>query len=540
MSDNNNKRSGRRPSVKRASTKRSGIRVGQNAHNVNVRINPLDGKSTQEKLEYWYDVTSRLPAQRTPPWYAYRENKLTASSLHMCLSWTDFEDELFNNGVFQIKKKTKPKIGGIIVRNPRHFLKERVMTISDGKYFTGKAAKHGNTFEDAVNVVYETRYDTKVHEFGCLPHPTIEFLAASPDGIDELGYMIEIKVPYSRTIKYNPLVEYWMQTQLQMEVCNFDKTRFIECKVLKYKDEIEYLADIDPNGVYGINNDGMEKGCVLKWYGSEIDELNRDNYKCLPITFKNHDEMLECIKEKVLDLIEQYIGKEYAIESFYKIDGKDLIENLDAGIKTRKFGVFNPNITTNSQYPPTLYIRLKWFKMGQFSMKEIPRDRDWFQARLPDLAEFWNKVLDYRKNGLPVDYLTKRDKEKIQQRQLEEDKKSGKSRCIIIEDSDDLLPLKPLKSPAPTPVEFMMLDDSDDDAEESEELLPPRTTTTGRTTAYKSKPNKFMILDDSSDGVTNGVTKTNVSVAQKKSTFVKKTQQKPKKIQFMIMDDSSD
>ena len=62
--------------------------------------------------------------------------------------------------------------------------------------------------------------------FGCIRHPTINFLAASPDGIDEDGTMIEIKCVYSRKITGIPKKVYYDQMQLQMEVCNLNKCIF--------------------------------------------------------------------------------------------------------------------------------------------------------------------------------------------------------------------------------------------------------------------------------------------------------------------------
>ena len=48
-------------------------------------------------------------------------------------------------------------------------------------------------------LIYENRTGLKVYsDYGCIPHEDFTFIAASPDGIDELGNVIEIKCVYSR------------------------------------------------------------------------------------------------------------------------------------------------------------------------------------------------------------------------------------------------------------------------------------------------------------------------------------------------------
>ena len=77
-------------------------------------------------------------------------------------------------------------------------------------------------------------YKTKVYDYGCLPHPKYKFLAASPDGINDdpesplFGRMLEIKNVVSRKITGIPKKEYWIQMQLQMEVCDLDECDFLE------------------------------------------------------------------------------------------------------------------------------------------------------------------------------------------------------------------------------------------------------------------------------------------------------------------------
>ena len=77
-------------------------------------------------------------------------------------------------------------------------------------------------------------FDTKVGEFGCIPHPTYSVhIGASPDGINiasesnkRFGRMLEIKNIVNRDITGIPKQEYWIQTQIQMETCDLDECDF--------------------------------------------------------------------------------------------------------------------------------------------------------------------------------------------------------------------------------------------------------------------------------------------------------------------------
>ena len=53
--------------------------------------------------------------------------------------------------------------------------------------------------------------------------------------------MIEIKNIYNRDINGIPSEDYWIQMQIQLEVCDLEYCDFLECKLKEYDDEEEYL-----------------------------------------------------------------------------------------------------------------------------------------------------------------------------------------------------------------------------------------------------------------------------------------------------------
>lgn len=97
----------------------------------------------------------------------------------------------------------------------------------------------GIRFETVVKQILEYRDKVKVYESGRLNHPTNLYLAASPDGVieealhkEQIGRLIEIKCPYSRSIGGEIPSDYWIQMQIQMEVTNMDECEYIECDIV--------------------------------------------------------------------------------------------------------------------------------------------------------------------------------------------------------------------------------------------------------------------------------------------------------------------
>ena len=97
--------------------------------------------------------------------------------------------------------------------------------------FKGNAATEwGNKYEDEARQIYENMYNEKVHELGLLPHPGINFLAGSPDGVTESGRLVEIKCPLRRKIEPDVPEHYMPQLQLLMEILDLEVCDFIQYK----------------------------------------------------------------------------------------------------------------------------------------------------------------------------------------------------------------------------------------------------------------------------------------------------------------------
>ena len=200
--------------------------------------------STDARPQLVQNTIARLVAmpvmeQRTPEWYAFRHTLITASAIHKAHGSDAKRNEL-------IVEKCNPDI------------KLQSHSMDDARHW-------GVKYEPVSVAYYSFLYATKIQEFGCLRHPSIEFLGASPDGIaitessPRYGRMLEIKNPVSREITGIPKMEYWIQVQHQMAVCGLHACDFLETKFVEYASRAEFDAD----GTFTTAADGSMKGLIL-------------------------------------------------------------------------------------------------------------------------------------------------------------------------------------------------------------------------------------------------------------------------------------
>tara|TARA_X000000368_G_C23057484_1_gene724691 strand:- start:4786 stop:6081 length:1296 start_codon:yes stop_codon:yes gene_type:complete len=177
----------------------------------------------KNKINYLQNIIQ--PEQRTDAWYIFRNSTLTASNI-----WKIFSTEYTQNQL--IIEKCEP------------------INVDKFKVTNLKSPLHwGQKYEPVSILYYEYIHNTIVSEFGCIPHNKYSFLAASPDGIvcDEnsniYGRMLEIKNVVSREITGIPKMEYWIQMQLQMEVCDLNECDFLETKFTEFDSKEDYIND---------------------------------------------------------------------------------------------------------------------------------------------------------------------------------------------------------------------------------------------------------------------------------------------------------
>ena len=232
----------------------------------------------------------------------------------------------------------------------------------------------GQKFEPVSILYYEYINNTKVDEFGCIPHKDHSFIAASPDGIicddssELFGRMLEIKNVVSREITGIPKMEYWIQMQLQMEVCDLNECDFLETKFIQYLNIDEYKCD----------NDFKYKGTFLQFC--------KDNtpYYVYP-SFMLND--IEC--------------KEY-------------------------INWFNEQILINKD---KTFVTTIYWKLEVISCVLVLRNKHWFANVLPMIETFWNNLVKERESGEYKERIKK--KRKLQIYDIKSKSDFPNSGCLI-------------------------------------------------------------------------------------------------------------
>jgi putative phage-type endonuclease len=289
------------------------------------------------------------PVQRTPEWYQFRWNLITASN-----AWKAFESQSTINQL--IYEKCQP------LKNFNDIDDEEIKMVN-----TNTSLHWGQKYEPLSVLIYEHNYKTKVEDFGCIQHPVYKFIGASPDGIiidknsDRYGRMLEIKNVVTREINGIPKKEYWVQMQLQMEVCDLDECDFLETKFTEYPDRAAYNYDIynevftDSENVEWFNiclsKDGKMKGEIIYFHTKE----GKPFYVYKP---------LECVHPNDISNWEDYTVETYE----------------------------------NEPYKYT-YMKTIYWKLDVLSCVLILRNREWFKNNVPQLEKVWKIIEEERVTG---------------------------------------------------------------------------------------------------------------------------------------------
>jgi len=203
------------------------------------------------------------PVQRTAEWYTFRNEHITASN-----AWKAFGTQSSQNQLIYEKCKSyTSKCVELTSEMP-------IEAVNEIKEYTKNNLSEssltwGHKYEPLTRMLYENTNETIIQDFGCIEHRNYSFLAASPDGIvigqNNYGRMIEIKNVVSREINGIPKSEYYIQTQIQMEVCDLDECDFVETKFKEFESYQEFISSTSDNKK-GIIVVYVEKGEYVYYY----------------------------------------------------------------------------------------------------------------------------------------------------------------------------------------------------------------------------------------------------------------------------------
>lgn len=193
--------------------------------------------------------------------------------------------------------------------------------------------QHGNIFEDVSRIIYETRHNVIVKEYGLIKSKKNSMLSASPDGVVinandnvdnvdnipncRIGRLLEIKNPFTYDASDDIKPEYMIQMQQQMYVlesplCDFIKTNIVGLNVNKetikngftsYKTLDDMLNDKYIDNALKIHNKniptinlnsrGMEKGLLISYK-----DMTTGNIKIILYSIK-----IEYVKDAIINWI---------------------------------------------------------------------------------------------------------------------------------------------------------------------------------------------------------------------------------------------
>jgi putative phage-type endonuclease len=297
-----------------------------------VRSIPNERKLENLQKQIDYLKSKPQPEQRTPEWYHFRHNLITASNAYKAFENQNVQNQLIYEKCQPLPSfdnKEEGKVEFVNVNTTMHW---------------------GQKFEPVSVMIYETEYNTKVGDFGCIQHDKYSFLGASPDGINidrtkpnRFGRMLEIKNIVNREIDGIPKKEYWIQMQLQMETCDLDECDFLETKFIEYESYDSFLED---GNDFTNTEKGEWKGIIM--YFTTKEGRPKYIYKSLTMDKREYENWME--------------------------------ENMEI-------------------YKDMLWIKNIYWKIEEISCVLVVRNRKWFQDNIKYLDSLWKIILREREKG---------------------------------------------------------------------------------------------------------------------------------------------
>lgn len=298
-----------------------------------LQLTPLRKASIAHKLRRLSNIPS--PPQRTQEWYEMRYGLLTASNVWKALGTDAQKNQLITEKCqpFEQFKESCARHGNLSADNPMML---------------------GQKYEPISALIYERKNSTKLGEYGCILHPDWTYLGASPDGINidpdaaVYGRMVEIKNIVNRVIDGVPLDAYWVQMQMQMEVCDLEECDFVETRIKEYATKSEFLE-----------SDNEWRGVIL--------------------TF------VPRIYVPIRETDQQKQFYEYFMESS---SSSSQDQQIETWIQSKK--------TQHSNY---VLSTVAYWGLDEYSCVLVKRNRVWFQAAIPKIEEIWQTIERERITG---------------------------------------------------------------------------------------------------------------------------------------------
>lgn len=332
----------------------------QNTRDNNVDVDvDVDVDAISEKIQTLREKPQ--PEQRTPEWYTRRNNLITASAASKA-----FGSQASINQLVYEKCKNQPSSQG---QGQGQYASSSPPAPLQGS--VNSPLHWGQRYEPLTVMIYEHRNHTKLGEFGCIQHDKYPFIGASPDGINIdptspiYGRMVEIKNIVNREITGRPKEEYWIQTQIQMEVCDLDECDFVETRFKEYDSREDY--DADGTLTQGYTANGNEKGVIL-WFQTGP-----------ALTQQGH-----------------------------VVPPTQLYEYAPIGATPYEYDKWEAEMFLKHERLGSIWVRTIYWYLDQYSCVLVRRNRLWFEEAAPVLQRLWETIEKERETGYEHRAPTKR------------------------------------------------------------------------------------------------------------------------------------
>lgn len=301
-------------------------------------LHPSNISIIEQKIAHLKTIPQ--PLQKSKEWYEFRHGLITASNIYKVFGTEAKYNEL-------IYEKCKPLD----------------LEFSERGTFNTESPMHwGVKYEPLTILVYEKRYNTKIADFGCIPHTKYKCIGASPDGINDdpnsplYGRMIEIKNIFNRDIDGIPTEAYWTQMQIQMEICDLDSCDFVETRFKQYGSSDEFWQDTER----------VDRGVILYFV--------RRDAECVPPLYK-------------------YMPLDVQLEEGAV---NEWIESVKNEVK-----------------PEWILYETNYWYLDEFSCVLVKRNKKWFEYAIPKIVNTWDTILRERVEGYEH-RATKKQKQQIE------------------------------------------------------------------------------------------------------------------------------
>jgi hypothetical protein len=318
--------------------------------------------------------------QRTVGWYQARNERITASAVASTLMQSEDSCQSY---IEYYKLQDSKKIDPRKTCNEKETQFDFILgkcgygTAFQGNEFT----RWGQKYENVVTNIYSQLHQVDILEFGLIPHPSIDFLAASPDGISTQGIMLEIKCPPCRAIQEYPPLHYWQQMQIQLSCTGLQYCDYFDAHFIEYLSEEDWEVDAvqwhqdNPDAkhhIFGIILsyvlDVGEDDIVLNVQENDNDKKGNDEEDDQDDS-ENEINVKEPSNEKRIKYV-------YAPPNIRKVDEfNQWAENLE------KLCSEQQKETSRTYY-----------KLHKYYISRATADPNWFERNLPSMADIWEKV----------------------------------------------------------------------------------------------------------------------------------------------------